>query len=114
MVSERDERQLGRVSAEIPPEGAGGGRDPGLLPVTLGGTPEDLDRIKRFRELGVARVNFPLMSEKAEAILPILDRLAGRDAARRQLGGTLPKKFRKLLVSLGSTRELLTTSGDWR
>jgi hypothetical protein len=27
---------------------------------------------------------------------------------------TLPAKFRKLLVSLGSAPELLTTSGDWR
>ena len=30
------------------------------------------------------------------------------------LGRTLPAKFRKLLVSLGSTPELMTTSGDWR
>ena len=53
------------------------GRDPDALPVTLGGAPEDPDRIKRFRDLGVARVNFPLMSEPSEAILPILDRIAG-------------------------------------
>jgi hypothetical protein len=32
----------------------------------------------------------------------------------RALAGTLPAKFRKLLVSLRSARELLTTSGDWR
>ena len=37
-----------------------------------------------------------------------------RPGVRIELDGTLPKKFRKLLVSLGSTRELLTTSGDWR
>jgi probable F420-dependent oxidoreductase len=53
------------------------GRDPDALPVTLGGAPEDLDRLKRLRDLGVARVNFPLMSESAEATMPILDRLAG-------------------------------------
>src|SRR5215467_3222250 len=60
------------------------GRDPGSLPVTLGGTPEDADRIKRYRDLGVARVNFPLMSETAETTLPTLDRWAGHI---RQLRG---------------------------
>ena len=53
------------------------GRDPASLPVTLGGAPEDADKLKRFRDLGAARVNVMLMSEKADAILPILDRWAG-------------------------------------
>ena len=53
------------------------GRDPASLPVTLGGAPEDADKLKRFRDLGAARVNVTLMSEKADAILPILDRWAG-------------------------------------
>ena len=53
------------------------GRDPDSLPITLGGAPEDVDRLKRFRDLGAARVNVTLMSEKADAILPILDRWAG-------------------------------------
>jgi probable F420-dependent oxidoreductase len=53
------------------------GRNPASLPVTLGGAPEDADKLKRFRDLGAARVNVTLMSEKAEAILPILDRWAG-------------------------------------
>jgi len=53
------------------------GRDPRSLEVTLGGAPEDPDMLKRFRDLGVARVNFPVPPEKAEAVLPILDRLAG-------------------------------------
>ena len=53
------------------------GRDPASLPVTLGGAPEDVDKLKRFRDLGAARVNVTLMSEKADAILPILDRWAG-------------------------------------
>ena len=53
------------------------GRDPASLPVTLGGAPEDADKLKRFRDLGAARVNVTLMSDKADAILPILDRWAG-------------------------------------
>jgi probable F420-dependent oxidoreductase len=53
------------------------GRDPNSLELTLGGAPEDVDRLKHFRDLGVARVNFPLMSEKADEILPRLDRIAG-------------------------------------
>jgi probable F420-dependent oxidoreductase len=53
------------------------GRNPASLPVTLGGAPEDADKLKRFRDLGAARVNVTLMSDKADAILPILDRWAG-------------------------------------
>jgi probable F420-dependent oxidoreductase len=52
------------------------GRDPRSLPVTLGGAPEDPETLKRYRELGVARVNFPVPPAKADEILPILDRLA--------------------------------------
>jgi probable F420-dependent oxidoreductase len=53
------------------------GRDPASLSVTLGGAPEDADKLKRFRDLGAARVNVTLMSEKPDAILPVLDRWAG-------------------------------------
>lgn len=49
-------------------------RDP--LPVTLGAAPEDLDQLRRYRDLGVARVNIRLPAEGAEAILPVLDRWA--------------------------------------
>jgi probable F420-dependent oxidoreductase len=59
------------------------GRDPQSLQVTLGGAPEDVDRLKHFRDFGVVRVNFPLMSEKADEILPRLDRIAG---LMRQVG----------------------------
>ena len=52
------------------------GRDPATLPVTLGGAPEDADRLKRFRDLGAARVNVTLPAEGAEQILPVLDRWA--------------------------------------
>src|SRR5207248_10508800 len=52
------------------------GRDPKSLPVTLGGAPEDPDMLKRYRDLGVVRVNFPVPPAKAEEVLPILDRVA--------------------------------------
>jgi probable F420-dependent oxidoreductase len=51
------------------------GRDPQSLPVTLGGAPEDPDMLKRFRDLGVVRVNFPVPPAKADEVLPILDRV---------------------------------------
>src|SRR5438874_1917205 len=52
------------------------GRDPKSLPVTLGGSPEDPDMLKRYRDLGVVRVNFPVPPAKADEVLPILDRVA--------------------------------------
>jgi probable F420-dependent oxidoreductase len=52
------------------------GRDPRSLPVTLGGAREDPDLLKRYRDLGVVRVNFPVPPAKADEVLPILDRLA--------------------------------------
>jgi alkanesulfonate monooxygenase SsuD/methylene tetrahydromethanopterin reductase-like flavin-dependent oxidoreductase (luciferase family) len=53
------------------------GRDPQSLPVTIGGAPEDLAQLQKFRELGAARVNVSLPAEGADKILPILDRWAG-------------------------------------
>ena len=53
------------------------GRDPQSLPVTIGGAPEDLAQLQRFRDLGAARVNVSLPAEGADKILPILDRWAG-------------------------------------
>jgi alkanesulfonate monooxygenase SsuD/methylene tetrahydromethanopterin reductase-like flavin-dependent oxidoreductase (luciferase family) len=52
------------------------GRDPKSLSVTLGGAPEDPDRLKRYRDLGVARMNVRLPPAKADQILPVLDRWA--------------------------------------
>src|SRR5215472_7643673 len=52
------------------------GRDPNSLPVTIGGAPEDADRLKHFRDLGAVGVNVSLPAENADAILPILDRWA--------------------------------------
>ena len=52
------------------------GRDPESLPVTIGGSPEDPDRVKRLCDLGAARVNVSLPAENADQILPVLDRWA--------------------------------------
>jgi probable F420-dependent oxidoreductase len=57
---------------------AAAGRDPQSLPVTVGGAPEGLDQLRRLRDLGVARVVTPLPPEKADKLLPILDRWAER------------------------------------
>jgi probable F420-dependent oxidoreductase len=54
------------------------------LPVILGGAPLDADKLKRFRDLGAAGVSTGLMSEKADEILPVLDKWAG---LMRQVNG---------------------------
>ena len=52
------------------------GRDLRSLSVTLGGAPEDLNLLKRNRDLGIARMNVRLPPAKADEILPLLDRWA--------------------------------------
>jgi probable F420-dependent oxidoreductase len=52
------------------------GRDPASVPITIFGGTENLDRIKRYRDQGIARVVTMLPSAPATEILPILDRWA--------------------------------------
>jgi probable F420-dependent oxidoreductase len=52
------------------------GRDPNALAVYLGGAPEDLDALKRNRDLGVTGMSVRLPAARADASLPILDRWA--------------------------------------
>ena len=52
------------------------GRDPQSLPVTFGGAPEDPELLRRYQDLGVARVTVRLPAAKADEILPVLDRWA--------------------------------------
>ncbi len=59
------------------------GRDPAEVPITAFATPEDAEEIKRLADLGVQRVVVSLESEKADTILPVLDRWA---ALMRQVG----------------------------
>jgi probable F420-dependent oxidoreductase len=55
---------------------AAAGRDPASLPITLFGAAEDADLLKRYRDMGVARVVAGLMPEPADKTLPALDRWA--------------------------------------
>jgi probable F420-dependent oxidoreductase len=50
------------------------GRDPAGIEITSFATGEDLDRVKRLKEMGVARVVPMFPPEKADKVLPIVDR----------------------------------------
>ena len=52
------------------------GRNPETLPITIGGASEDIGKLRRFNELGIARVNVPLPPEGRDKLLPVLDRWA--------------------------------------
>jgi probable F420-dependent oxidoreductase len=60
------------------------GRDPAGLPISTFRVPPDLDRLRRYRELGIDRVVFSLPAGKADEIMPILDRWT---ELRGRLGG---------------------------
>jgi probable F420-dependent oxidoreductase len=53
------------------------GRDPDRIQITVWFPKQDPDLMKRYQDLGVSRVVFNLDSEKADKILPVLDKLAG-------------------------------------
>ena len=50
------------------------GRDPASIEITSFALGEDLDRVKRLNEMGVARVVPMFPPEKADKVLPIVDR----------------------------------------
>jgi len=50
------------------------GRDPDSIEITSFGLGEDLDRVKRLNEMGVTRVVPMFPPEKADTVLPIVDR----------------------------------------
>ena len=52
------------------------GRDLAGLPITFFGGTEDADLLKRYRDMGVARVVTTLAPEPADKTLPVLDRWA--------------------------------------
>ncbi len=52
------------------------GRDPVGIPITIWGAKNDLDLLKRYRDLGVERMVISVESEKADTILPLLDQWA--------------------------------------
>ena len=45
--------------------------------MTLFGCADDVDTLKRYRDLGVVRACVSLPAEKADSVLPILDKWAG-------------------------------------
>ena len=53
------------------------GRDPKSIEITVWFPKQDPDLMKRYEDLGVARVVFNLDSEKADTVLPVIDSLAG-------------------------------------
>jgi len=59
------------------------GRDPASLSISTFRVRDDLERLKRYRELGIDRVVFSLPAEKEDKLMPILDRWA---EFKRQLG----------------------------
>jgi hypothetical protein len=52
------------------------GRDAGAVPITLFGGTEDVDLLKRYRDMDVARVVTTLPPEPVEKTLPVLDHWA--------------------------------------
>ena len=53
------------------------GRDPKSIEITVWFPKQEPDLMKRYEDLGVARVVFNLDSEKADTVLPVIDSLAG-------------------------------------
>ena len=52
------------------------GREAASCPVSLFGSSDDADVLKRYRDLGIVRVSISLPAAKADTILPILDKCA--------------------------------------
>jgi alkanesulfonate monooxygenase SsuD/methylene tetrahydromethanopterin reductase-like flavin-dependent oxidoreductase (luciferase family) len=52
------------------------GRDLAEVPVTVWGIGEDLDRLKRYRDQGVARTVVSLPAAGRDTVMPMLDRWA--------------------------------------
>ncbi len=53
------------------------GRDPKSIEITVWFPKQDTDLMKRYADLGVARVVFNLESDKADKVVPVIDSLAG-------------------------------------
>jgi hypothetical protein len=62
------------LPAEIPRHGEGSRPRPDSIEITSSGLGEDLDRVKRLAEMGVARLVPIFPPEKADKVLPIVDR----------------------------------------
>jgi alkanesulfonate monooxygenase SsuD/methylene tetrahydromethanopterin reductase-like flavin-dependent oxidoreductase (luciferase family) len=72
--------QYGDVSETVPKFRAllaEAGRSAESCPVSIFNAPEDADTLKRYRDLGIARVSVSVPAAKEDTVLPILDRWAG-------------------------------------
>jgi len=74
---------VGTVIRKFRDMAAEAGRDPASLPITIFRVPDDLDKLRFCREIGIDRVVFSLPAEKEDTIMPILDRWV---AVKRELG----------------------------
>jgi hypothetical protein len=81
---ERKRRRSARLRPAFRQVAEEAGRDPRSLSVTVAGAPDDPDLLKRYRDLGITRVNFPLPPAHRDEVMPALDRLAD---LMRQLDG---------------------------
>src|SRR5579871_777714 len=54
------------------------GRDPASLPLTMFRVVEELDKLKHYRDIGIARVVITLPSAGADQVVPLLDQWAER------------------------------------
>jgi hypothetical protein len=52
------------------------GRDPATCPVSVIAPPEDLDLLKRYRDIGIVRVVVTVPVAERDEMLPVLDRWA--------------------------------------
>ena len=52
------------------------GREPTSLPLTMFRVIEELDRLRHYRDIGIARVVITVPSAGQDEVLPILDRWA--------------------------------------
>lgn len=77
-------RQIADMIPEFRRMAAEAGRDPDTIAITVWHGRKDADVIRRYADLGVERVVFPLDSLPAEDLLPVLDDLA---ALVRAVGG---------------------------
>jgi alkanesulfonate monooxygenase SsuD/methylene tetrahydromethanopterin reductase-like flavin-dependent oxidoreductase (luciferase family) len=71
---------------------AAAARAPGTVPVTVFGAGDDPDRLRRYRNRGVARVVVSLPAAAADEILPVLDRWAAliRRVGYRRSSAAMP------------------------
>ena len=78
-IPHRARPQYGDVSAFLPrfhEMARAAGRDPADIPVTLWGPPQEQDTLRRYRDLGIARVVVSLEQASADAVLAALDQWA--------------------------------------